>query len=97
MKKTLTLLLALVMLLGVFASCNNDKNTEEPTTVADQTVDAGPDYLDSLPPLDLKNDQFNILFTSQTEDFYMHYDYSGDLVGNAAYERNLRVEEYFKT
>ena len=27
----------------------------------------------------------------------MHYDYSGDLVGNAAYERNLRVEEYFKT
>ena len=97
MKKTLTLLLALVMLLGVLASCNNGKNTEEMTTVADQTLEDEPDYLDSLPPLDLKNEQFNILFTSQTEDFYMHYDYSGDIVGNAAYERNLCVEERFKT
>lgn len=97
MKKALTLVLALVLLLTLFVSCKNDKNNEETTTAPNDNTQTEVDYLDTLPKLDLKNEEFNILITLQTENFYNQDEYTGDIVEDAAYERNLAVEDHFNT
>ncbi|MBQ7347553.1 MAG: extracellular solute-binding protein [Clostridia bacterium] len=95
MKKILSIILLLCMLLTVVA-CNNDKGKNEETTVGEEETNVETSYLDTLPELDLQYANFNILVTTQLVGFYDQENESGDIVDNACYMRNLDVEERYK-
>lgn len=94
MKKLVTLLLALVLLLATLASCGDKNGNEIPSSGPTDTAAPKVDYLTTLPQLDL-NENFNILITLQTEEFYKQQEQTSDIVGAAVFKRNQSIENYF--
>lgn len=109
MKSLLTKLLALslaLLMLVAGAACSNqgegDTTTDEANASADVTepqtespYDENGYLKDSLDPsLNFKDSEFNILYWSDREhEEYVVESQNGDLVNDAIYDRNLKVEE----
>lgn len=110
MKRTLSLLLAVLLCSTVFAACakdNGDTGTDTTAApIADDTVTTAPEIVDdgkdangfirdTLPSdLNFKDETINILTWSDVEhnEFEVE-EITGDLVADALYNRNRRVEE----
>ena len=94
MKKTVSVLLLLALLL---AGCGGGETSEETTadtaeaTAASETESP---YLDSLPEMDLGALTINTLIREEAMNEFFA-EASGDVMDNAVYERNLGVEERF--
>lgn len=99
MKKTMCIFLFLCMAASLFASCGGgdvtaDTQTPEPETTA-ETAAPETDIRDNIPAQDYGKLSFNIL--AAAEQWIQQYDteLSGDVVNNAIYNRNRKVEEKF--
>ena len=115
MKKTLAIILAMLMCLSVMVSCGktedggaadtttaaggNDAVTPEATTTTAEETESPYDangYLkDSLnPELDYKGEKFTILYWSDVERIEFEVkEQTGDLIGDALFNRNAAVED----
>ena len=96
MKKIISIVLLLCLLLTVVACDRADGKTEETTEKVEEGTEQETSYLDTLPSINLNFDNFNILVTQQLVGFYDQENESGDIVDNACYMRNLDVEERYK-
>lgn len=96
MKKIISIVLLLCLLLTVVACDRADGKTEETTEKVEEGTEQETSYLDTLPSINLNFDNFNILVTQQLAGFYDQENESGDIVDNACYMRNLDVEERYK-
>ena len=94
MKKLISVILLLCMLLTVFAACKGDK--KPPVDTSDEQETEEPNYLDELPALDLEGAEYKMLISSQHETFYMQDAETGDIVESACFARNLSIEERYK-
>jgi len=111
MKRALALMLALLMLVTSIAACGakdtqtDDTTTAAPsagndTTTADTTTAAPaetlpPELQDTLPEVRYDGKTFTTLIRESTKHEMLSEEITGDLVGDATYERNLAVEERF--
>lgn len=95
MKKLISVILLLCMLLTVFAACKGDKKPPVDTSDEQQETEE-PNYLDTLPSLDLEGAEYKMLISSQHETFYMQEEETGDIVESACFARNLSVEDRYK-
>jgi maltose-binding protein MalE len=113
MKKTLAIILAMLMCLSVMVSCGGKtddpaatttaaqggENTPADTTTTVETTESPYDvngYLkDSLDPnLNYNGDKFTILFWKDVERIEFEVEeMTGDLIGDALYNRNAAVED----
>lgn len=100
MKKSISLLLALIMLLGCLISCGNNSNDPADTTAAaaDSTAEETPAYTEFPPNNVPENLKFNgttvsFLYWSDVErpEFFVEST-NGDVVNDAIYDRNQKVE-----
>ncbi|MBE6634070.1 MAG: hypothetical protein E7620_07000 [Ruminococcaceae bacterium] len=98
MKKILTLLLVLCMMLPL-AACGNDGNTPAVTTGGNGSSGGNPtdepSYLDQLPVRDYDLEEFHVLCTSQTKNFYSVTEADKDPVSVSVYNRDMAVEERY--
>ncbi len=94
MKKILSFLLCVCLLLSLVACNNGDKEKE---TNAPENETEEPSYLDTLPKVNLEGEEFKILIGTQVQHFYDFDNPSANVVENAAYMRNLEIEEYYNT
>ena len=90
MKKLISVILLLCMLLTVFAACKDDKKPPVDTDDPQETEE--PSYLDNLPTMNLDGQEFKFLISSQHETFYDQEEETGDIVESACFSRNLSVE-----
>ena len=102
MKRTLALILAMLVSLPVLASCGGTAAETEPTdTTSADTVPAeteSPRLSDDLPATDLDGWTMRILSHSDhlsTEDTFYAYELTGEVVNDAIYERDIAVKERF--
>lgn len=95
MKKILILILVLAMLLPCVVACKGNGDTAETTEPVSKDSGADTDYLDTLPELDMEGEEFHILITEQTKDFYIQDKFTGDVVGDATFKRNAAIEDHF--
>ncbi len=116
MKRTISLILVLVMLALTVISCGNagENTTSGETTVADTTTAsgaetsdtttateatteaAGPTNMqDTLPEADFGGKTFTALVRESTKSELFSADIAGDLVGDAVYNRNAKIEDRF--
>ena len=110
MKKTSAALLLLAMLLS-FASCASDgtATTDKETTGngASETDPSGADttesestrldYPDDLPEKDFGGKTFTVLGYDSTIDYIYAEELTGDTMGDALYNRNIKVADRFGT
>ncbi len=98
MKKLISFLLACILLLSMFG-CQDGKAPEQESGETSDGTDTteAVDYLQTLPKHDDGWKEFRILVTEQLKRFYDQENISSIPVDNAAYKRNLAVEELFKT
>lgn len=94
MKKLISVILLLCMLLTAFAACTDDEKPPVDTNDEQQET-AEPNYLDSLPTMDLGGQEFKFLISSQHETFYDQEAETGDIVESACFARNLSIEERY--
>lgn len=99
MKKISMLILALLMAMSCFVACSDAKPTPEKpsgtTTAENEDDDSGTNYLAMLPQENLDRD-FVLLCSDTKKDQYVSDEdiESGDVVSNAVFTRNARVEAY---
>ncbi len=110
MKKTIVWILLLTMLVSSVVACGKADVPDVTTTSADTVTDASsetttetvapvetvaPELQDTLPELNFNNETFTALSRRSTVDELFCAEQSGDLVGDAVYERNSLIEERF--
>ncbi|MBR5446016.1 MAG: hypothetical protein IKV57_07830 [Clostridia bacterium] len=102
MKRTLALLIAMLVSLPVLVSCGGTAAETEPTDTAPaDTVPAETETTrlsDDLPETDLDGWAMRILSHSDhlsTEDTFYAYELTGEVVNDAIYERDIAVKERF--
>ena len=102
MKRTLALLIAMLVSLPVLVSCGGTAaETEPPDTAPADTVPAETETTrlsDDLPETDLDGWTMRILSHSDhlsTEDTFYAYELTGEVVNDAIYERDIAVKERF--
>ncbi len=100
MKRCLAFLLVIVMLFSLLACSKNKGNDTEESDGA-TTVSTLPGeqtkYLSTLRQHDDGEKEFRVLVTTQLERFYDQENMSSIVVDNAAYTRNVTVNELFNT
>ncbi len=94
MKKMISVILLLCMLLTVFAACKGDKKPPVDTSDEQQETEE-PNHLDTLPAMDLEGQEFKFLISSQHETFYDQEAETGDIVESACFARNLAIEDRY--
>lgn len=105
MKKLTTILLFIAMLLPL-ASCGNGETHETETTgnvsaESETTVDTTEsettrlDYPDDLPEKDFGGNSYTILGYDSTIAFLHSEELTGDVMGDALYNRNLKIAERY--
>ncbi len=101
MKKATSVALLLAFLLSAFTSCGGSSGSEETTDSGETTVsdsaslyDENGFLLDELPS-DLKfgGEEINIYVRGDNLESEYNAEQSGDIVDNAIYDRNMKVEE----
>ena len=101
-KRTLVLLLALCMMVSVFAACATDESGEssESNSIDGATVevegvptDEGGHILDAIPDDFKIDDTFRILGWSEQKSQYYIKEQGDNVVANAVYNRNMAVED----
>ena len=109
MKRTLALLLAIIMLAATVASCGAKTDTTVDTTTAavtDQSTTVAvaeelptdtlpPEEQDTLPDVRFDGETFTALLREDTKYELQSEEISGDLLSDAVYQRNLNIEERF--
>jgi hypothetical protein len=107
MKNKLSAILAICMLLGVFASCNESASKQEPTASAangmpEESAAADMSYISELPEgLDFGGRDFSFIvleaYNSEWDKWVSRDIYSesetGEPINDAVFRRNLQVEE----
>ena len=94
MKKIISILLAILMLLTCLIGCADEGDTEN--TNNSVSTDAEADDLPDIPKQDNNNEEFNILYPkwSLYENYYFSDGIKGDVVGDQNYTRQTLVEEH---
>ncbi len=101
MKRTLSLLIAMLVSLPLLASCGGaDAETDAADTAADTTpVETEPERLsDDLPETDLGGWTMRFLSHADhlsTEDTFYAYELTGEVVNDAMYQRDIATKERF--
>ncbi|MBQ8214417.1 MAG: hypothetical protein IJZ80_10440 [Clostridia bacterium] len=95
MKKLISVILLLTMLLTVLAACGEDEKPPVDTSEDEETETQEPNYLDDLPTLDYGGQEFKMLISSQHETFYNQDHETGAIVENACYLRNIAIEDRY--
>ncbi len=108
MKRTLSLLLALLMAGSILVSCAGDSgstsDTTADTTIADgettaasdaSTETARTDIKDTLPEYDMKGEDFVILVGETFQKWLMSHELDGDILNDTLVESTTAVEERF--
>ena len=108
MKKTISFILAMLMLVATVVSCGTADDTGETaattaadseasvavevtTTVATETVP--PELRDDIPEVNFNGEAFKVLIREETKHEMTSSELTGDLVGDAVYQREITVEE----
>ena len=100
MKKS-SLLLALLMLAGAFASCGesaSEPSAETPVQTAGEAAETEPeetDILEYLPEKDFEGRTFTILTRDGMEYEFKADEQTGDLINDTVYARNHAVEDRY--
>ena len=94
MKKLISVILLLCMLLTVFAACKGDKKPPVDTSDEQQETEE-PNHLDTLPAMDREGQEFKFLSSSQHETYYDQEEETGDIVESACFARNLSIEDRY--
>ena len=104
MKKSISFLLASLLLITPIAACGESADSPAQNTPA-QTADtaaaetaaeaAVTDVLDNLPDEDYGGRKFNILLREGFEYEFVSEEENGDIINDAVYRRNRSVEEKF--
>lgn len=101
MKRTLSLLIAMLVALPLLASCGGaDAETDAADTAADTTpVETEPTRLsDDLPDVDLEGWTMRFLSHGDplsNEDTFYAYELTGEVVNDAMYQRDIATKERF--
>ena len=110
MKRALSLILALLMLVMAVAACGAkpDESTDTTTTAAaaDTTTSATadtttaqtepelpPELRDDIPEVNFNGEAFKVLIREETKHEMTSPEVTGDLVGDAVYNREIAVED----
>lgn len=94
MKKILTLLLAIFMLLPMIVSCSGDGGEVDQSESDTLTVDTN----DDIGEYDFGGEEFTILAREETMyEFEPDEAKSGDAIAEAVYKRNIELEQRFNT
>ncbi|MBO7177339.1 MAG: hypothetical protein J6W14_08170, partial [Clostridia bacterium] len=108
MKRTLSLILAMLMLVMTVISCGKTAEegdvtttaatdvgtsaaTEATTTAPEETV--APELRDDIPEVNFNGEAFKVLIREETKHEMTSAEITGDLVGDAVYNREVAVEE----
>jgi len=92
MKKTISTILLMALVLSLSASCGGNEPVQTETTAADTTTE--PVKRDNLPEKDYGGDEFGIL--ARTEwNYEFDVEQDGDIMNDAVFARNRTVEERF--
>ncbi len=99
MKKTITLCLLFALLLSSCGGATTE-TTAQSTTAAETTVETEPEtsILESLGEKDFAGGNFVLMDINATPDLHVNLpteELTGDLVGDALYERDLYIEETY--
>lgn len=95
MKKIISSILALLMLLSVLASCSSTAKGET-ETIATQEGEISTADIVGFEASDHGGRTFNILVSNTDEEEHLTEDgYNTQVVNDAIFTRNLKVEEYF--
>ncbi|MBQ7821922.1 MAG: hypothetical protein IJ391_06555 [Clostridia bacterium] len=96
MKKIALLLALILMLTPVLVACdsNEDDTSREAPTASNETVDTGYS-LDQLPELDFQKEKFGMFIDKGGANYLISEEETGDLVGDAVFQRNLAIEEKY--
>lgn len=104
--RMISLLLCLVMLFS-FASCSNERGTEESTTAAategadtDPVVEKEKNIYDLTSDYSFKNEEFNVSYIDYTAvTMTLQFDpesVTGDMVSDVLFRRNRKLEDFYK-
>jgi ABC-type glycerol-3-phosphate transport system substrate-binding protein len=108
MKRALSLILAMLMLVMTVVSCGKTAEegditttaatdvgttaaTEATTTAPEETV--APELRDDIPEVNFNGESFKVLIREETKHEMTSPEITGDLVGDAVYNREVTVEE----
>ncbi|MBQ7321161.1 MAG: extracellular solute-binding protein [Clostridia bacterium] len=109
MKRALSLILAMLMLVMTVAACgakpddSTDTTTTAPigdtatttaevtTTMPEETV--APELRDDIPEVNFNGEAFKVLIREETKHEMTSLEVTGDLVGDAVYNREIAVED----
>ena len=99
MKKTISLFIALLLLIAVFSSCSEQKvedpeKTDTSTASTAEPADTENPVTLNLPELSYNGQDINILVRTSSLEFHdYNEDNSSTIVGQAVYDRNIRVQD----
>ena len=96
MKKIALLLALILMLTPVLVACggSEDDTQKEAPSVSEEVVDTG-FSLDNLRELDFGKQSFGIFADKGGVTYLLSEEETGDLVGDAVFQRNLAIEEKY--
>ena len=98
MKKAIVFFLTAAMFMPSLFSCGSGEAAEESETVpqtAETTVESETELTDSLPERDFGGADFRVWCDTWTYEYFYDPELTGDVVEDAAYNRNKTVEERF--
>ena len=96
MKKIALLLALVLMLTPVLVACggSEDDTKKEAPSISEEVVDTGYS-LDNLRELDFGKQSFGIFADKGAVTYLISEEETGDLVGDAVFQRNLAIEERY--
>ncbi len=95
MKKIALILALVLMLTPVLVACGDEVDSKQETPTASQeAVDTG-FSLDNLRELDFNKQKFGIFIDKGGAAYLISEEETGDLVGDAVFQRNLAIEERY--
>ena len=104
MKKSLSLILALLMMLSAFTACSNAPSEENADAVSNSTaaeetvpVETEPELSDDIEPMDFEQYSFTILTSSTTTQHTITAinEQNGDVLNEAMYNRTQQIAEKY--
>ena len=99
MKRSITIILFLFLLLSALSGCGGTAPIEtaaDTDSVNTETIPEEPEttYLEALPEMDMGGITINTLIREEMVDEF-HVEDTGDVVDEAVFNRNLRIEERY--